>query len=502
MSEKFFPFDSVNGDRSYLAKDFRKYFKAIITSGIFAGGNNLPVTSAGGLNITVGLGFAWVEGALYEVEGTPLPFAIAPGGANPRIDRVIVRLDIAARKVYSTVVQGTPAASPVAPALVRNDDFYDLGLAEITVPASAISITNSAIVDTRANSAICGIVRSPVESITIDDFMENCQVSFDEWFSNIKAQFAGNVAGNLQEQITTVKTDLANGVYATKAVLHLHTVPGAAVTLTLGGITLSATANSQGVADFYPYKLGAWSIIASTSNGTYTGTIDIASVSIIDIAFPTIQAMKWADISAVGAAGVAPYTFRKGDQKTVTLTTGEVITLRLEDFAHDDLATGSGKAPFSFMMLDLLADTEKMNTTGTNVGGWESSAMRSNMATLLTKIPADLRAVIRPVKKKTTSGNKATTIKTTTEHLWIASAKEVNAWTGTGYNDEGETYPLFVDEESRIKKLSDGAGSANGWWTRSPSTSNATSFIYIYPSGGSNSATATFSYGVCVGLCV
>ena len=38
MSEKFFPFDSVNGDRSYLAKDFRKYFKTIITSGVFAGG--------------------------------------------------------------------------------------------------------------------------------------------------------------------------------------------------------------------------------------------------------------------------------------------------------------------------------------------------------------------------------------------------------------------------------------------------------------------------------
>lgn len=201
MSEKFFPFDSVNGDRSYLAKDFRKYFKTIITSGVFAGGDNLPVRSAGGLNITVGLGFAWVEGALYEVEGTPLPFALAPGAANPRIDRVVVRLDIAERKVYSTVIQGTPAASPVAPALVRNGDFYDLGLASITVPASAISITDSAIQDTRTDSAVCGVVRSPVEVLDVDAFMVNCQTAFDEWFANLEEQFSGDVAGNLQNQI-------------------------------------------------------------------------------------------------------------------------------------------------------------------------------------------------------------------------------------------------------------------------------------------------------------
>lgn len=256
MSEKYFPFDSVNGDRSYLAKDFRKYFKTIITSGVFAGGDNLPVRSAGGLNITVGLGFAWVEGALYEVEGTPLPFALSPGASNPRIDRVVVRLDIAERKVYTTVVQGTPAASPVAPALVRNGDFYDLGLATITVPASAISITNSAIQDTRTNSAVCGVVRSPVEVLDVDAFMVNCQTAFDEWFSNLEEQFSGDVAGNLQNQINAIRNDLDNGVYSTTAVLHLHTVPGAAVTLTFGNVTLSATANAQGLADLYPNKLG------------------------------------------------------------------------------------------------------------------------------------------------------------------------------------------------------------------------------------------------------
>lgn len=499
MSEKFFPFDSVNGDRSYLAKDFRKYFKTIITSGVFAGGDNLPVRSAGGLNITVGLGFAWVEGALYEVEGTPLPFALAPGAANPRIDRVVVRLDIAERKVYSTVIQGTPAASPVAPALVRNGDFYDLGLASITVPASAISITDSAIQDTRTDSAVCGVVRSPVEVLDVDAFMVNCQTAFDEWFANLEEQFSGDVAGNLQNQINAIRADLDNGVYSTTAVLHLHTVPGAAVTLTFGNVTLSATANAQGLADLYPNKLGTWTATVRTANGTYTGTVNVINIGIFDAAIPTLQAMKWADINAVGAAGAASAVFKRGDKKTVTLTTGEVITLRLEDFNHDDRSSG-GKAPMTFMMVDALNTTAQMNTSNTNSGGWNSSAMRSKMSTFLSQLPADLRAVIKPVIKKTTAGSQSTTIQSTTDSLWIASLKEVGlAVNDTGYKDEGTQYPLFTDNASRIKKVN---GSAAHWWTRSPYTGNSTLFRCVGSDGSHNSNVASNSYGVVLGLCV
>lgn len=499
MSEKFFPFDSVNGDRAYLAKDFRKYFKTIITSGVFAGGDNLPVRSAGGLNITVGLGFAWVEGALYEVEGTPLPFALSPGATNPRIDRVVVRLDIAARKVYTTVVQGTPAASPVAPALVRNGDFYDLGLATITVPASAISITNSAIQDTRTNSAVCGVVRSPVEVLDVDAFMVNCQTAFDEWFSNLEEQFSGDVAGNLQNQINAIRSDLDNGVYSTTAVLHLHTVPGAAVTLTFGNVTLSATANAQGLADLYPNKLGTWTASVHTSNGTYTGTVDVTYIGIFDASLPTLQNMKWADINAVGAAGAASVIFKRGDTKTVTLTTGEVITLRLEDFNHDDRSSG-GKAPMTFMMVDGLNATAAMNSSNTNAGGWNSSAMRSRMSTYLSQLPADLRAVIKPVIKKTTAGSQSTTIQNTTDSLWLASMKEVGLLTtSTGYSGEGETYPLFTDNASRIKKVN---GSAAAWWSRSPYTGSSTNFYCVSSSGSNVSYYASTSSGVVLGLCV
>ena len=177
----------------------------------------------------------------------------------------------------------------------------------------------------------------------------------------------------------------------------------------------------------------------------------------------------------------------------------EAITLRLEDFDHDDLVAG-GKAKMSFMMVDCLNTTAKMNATNTNVGGWNSSAMRSSMVAYLNKFPAEWRAIIKPVKKKTTSGNKSTTIQTTNDSLWIASFKEVGLYTTTvGYSEEGETYPLFTDNDSRIKKVN---GSPASWWSRSPNASSTTTFMVVNSTGSGNLSGASSSRGVCLGLCV
>ena len=237
----------------------------------------------------------------------------------------------------------------------------------------------------------------------------------------------------------------------------------------------------------------------AATHSTAKGVGQVGDIGIFDASLPTLQNMKWADINAVGAAGAAPAVFKRGDTKTVTLTTGEVITLRLEDFNHDDRSSG-GKAPMTFMMVDGLNATAAMNSSNTNAGGWNSSAMRSRMSTYLSQLPADLRAVIKPVIKKTTAGSQSTTIQNTTDSLWIASLKELNLNTTTaGYSGEGETYPLFTDNASRIKKVN---GSAAHWWTRSPYTGYSTSFYYVAPSGSYSYSDASHSHGVVLGLCV
>ena len=104
---------------------------------------------------------------------------------------------------------------------------------------------------------------------------------------------------------------------------------------------------------------------------------------------------SWADIAAISESGRAAAYFGVGEEKTIELTTGEKVTLVILGFNHDDL-TGGGKAGMTIGMKNLLATTYKMNSSNTNAGGWDDSAMRtSTMTTLLSQLPADLRNVIK-----------------------------------------------------------------------------------------------------------
>ena len=70
------------------------------------------------------------------------------------------------------------------------------------------------------------------------------------------------------------------------------------------------------------------------------------------------------------------------------------------------------------------------------------------------------------------------------------------------YKDEGETYPIFTDNASRIKNLANGAGSANCWWERSPNVTYSNYFCGVYSGGGAYNGYASTSSGVCFGFCI
>lgn len=221
---------------------------------------------------------------------------------------------------------------------------------------------------------------------------------------------------------------------------------------------------------------------------------------------PSLEKASWATINSLVQSGKAASLFKVGDEKTITLTTGEEVTLVILGFDHDDKADGSGKAGITFGMKNLLATKYPMNSSNTNVGGWDSSAMRTEtMATLLSLLPADLRAVIKPVSKKATSGNKSTAITTSTDSLFLFSDVELDGTTTAGYADEGEQYEYWKTRNTandRIKKLSNGSGSADNWWLRSPYTSGATGFRCVNYDGYVTSYRANYSCGVCFGFCI
>lgn len=192
-----------------------------------------------------------------------------------------------------------------------------------------------------------------------------------------------------------------------------------------------------------------------------------------------------------------------GDEKNITLSDGEEITLQIYDFLHDDKPDGT-KAPLTIGMKHLMAATQKMNTMATNIGGWESSLMRTTtMPVVFDKLPSDLRAIICEVNKKTSAGNKSSDIIISTDKIFLFSQIETDGLMNAVYKDEGTKYPLFTSNGSRIKKLANGTGSENIWWLRSPYKEFARSFKIVTSGGVSyDYKDANNSFGVAFGFCI
>ena len=157
------------------AADVAAYL-AGLTSGVFSGAEDFPVTAAGGLKVTVGAGRGWVHPSRFtgysitkrEADTLTLPLA---DPSLPRIDRIVMRYDAGARAAILQVLQGTASSTPTAPAISRTELIYDLCLAEITRPAGSTSITTGQITDTRLDEALCGIVRDSVTGIPTDELL-------------------------------------------------------------------------------------------------------------------------------------------------------------------------------------------------------------------------------------------------------------------------------------------------------------------------------------------
>lgn len=157
------------------AADVAAYL-AGLTSGVFSGAEDFPVTAAGGLTVTVGAGRGWVHPNRFtgysitkrEADTLALPLA---DPSLPRIDRIVMRYDAGARAASLQVLQGTASSTPTAPAISRTELIYDLCLAEITRPAGSTSITTGQIIDTRLDEALCGIVRDSVTGIPTDELL-------------------------------------------------------------------------------------------------------------------------------------------------------------------------------------------------------------------------------------------------------------------------------------------------------------------------------------------
>ena len=159
-----YPLDGI----TYDAADAAGYC-ATRTSGVYSSEADFAVTPAGGMRITVSAGQAWVHPARwvgYSIQmrtATTLEMPVADGSRG-RIDRVVLRFDAATRGSRIQVLQGAVGTS-TPPELTRSARVYDLCLAQITRPGGSTSISAGQITDTRADEALCGLMRDSVTGI-------------------------------------------------------------------------------------------------------------------------------------------------------------------------------------------------------------------------------------------------------------------------------------------------------------------------------------------------
>lgn len=226
-------------DRAETAEFFAKFFHAFLSNGVYPNpSTNFQVVSRnGGMMTAVNPGLCLIEGYFgWENEVRTLTHQAA-NSAFDRIDRVVLRLDLSARKIDLYVLTGTAAASPVAPALTRpsegeGGDIYEMALADVLILKGSTSISQSQIVDTRLNTSLCGLVTQTVKEIEttayytqLNAMLAEYKTSFQTWFASVEDILDENTAGNLLKLIqglnhqyevevpTTGWTLNANGMY-------------------------------------------------------------------------------------------------------------------------------------------------------------------------------------------------------------------------------------------------------------------------------------------------
>ena len=153
----------------YSAEDVATYL-CTRTSGVYSKETNFAVSNTGTRQITVAPGLAWINYddfkgvSVCSREENVLTVPEADNTLN-RVDRVVLQFDTSENITAIKLKTGTPAVAAQPPDILQNHNQYELGLCTVSVPAGSSVVTAADITDTRADEAICGVMRDGVTGI-------------------------------------------------------------------------------------------------------------------------------------------------------------------------------------------------------------------------------------------------------------------------------------------------------------------------------------------------
>lgn len=232
---KSFPFDSQisgyddNGlaiyDRAANSDILAAMLDRFFASGIVPDNNgNLGFfvgESSTALQTIVNPGYVIIKGRCGWEEDVQIMTHNAPDATYDRIDRIVLRksTEINERQISMVLLTGTPATSPVAPALTRNNSVWEIAIADVLIKKNISTISQANISDLRLSTELCGISEVPLKVFNttqlysqiqsdLAEFKANEQAAFLAWVESIKNVLDENTAGNLLNQINAIKGDV------------------------------------------------------------------------------------------------------------------------------------------------------------------------------------------------------------------------------------------------------------------------------------------------------
>jgi len=163
------------------------------------------------------------------------------------------------------------------------------------------------------------------------------------------------------------------------------------------------------------------------------------------------------------------------------------------------------------MRYDILGSTDKApsgygsdkSTSATGQDPSTTCATKPVANTLMAALPADLRAVMKPMTKftdnKGNSSNVAGNVTQTIDYLPLLAEFEI--FGARSYANQYEQnyqaqYAYYSAGNSKVKYRHSSTGSTAFWWERSPLYNSSYSFCYVYTSGNASGNLASTSVGL------
>lgn len=264
---------------SHPAENDRLSMQGLIATTGILGSTSLAVTQSGTPAMSVSVAAGW--GAIvsstanagvyqfYNDAATTLTVTAA-NPTNPRIDRVVATVNDAyysglLNDVTFSVVAGTPAGSPSAPATPSNS----ISLATIAVAAAATSIVNANITDTRTAVTSNLVDTSSFVTATSTTTLSNKTLLSPEEVTTVSATAAtGTINFDVNTQADLYYTTNASANFT----LNFRASSGATLSsiLPVGSTVTAVFRNTNGATAYYPtvYQIDGSAITPKWQGGT------------------------------------------------------------------------------------------------------------------------------------------------------------------------------------------------------------------------------------------